>query len=225
MGPKPKKGTESSSLMPVASGIHELAGVNEEVIVPLPGPRALIPLATAYRSTWVVQSLDTLRHHGLFDRYLAALREHREEILSCIAGTWLPMPVVTAHYRACDSLGLSEMQITEMLRGPGVRVRRAWLARLIVAAEGAKEDPWSILAQLDRIWRRSANGGAAAIFRLGPREARVEYVGCELFRIPYYCQAVRVVLLALIERFGADPAVRMMIRRGADEGLYLLRWT
>jgi hypothetical protein len=222
MEPKPK-GTGLSSTIP-ASRMRERASINEEVIVPLPGVRASIPPATAYRSTWVVQSLDTLRHHGLFDRYLASLREHREEILSCIAGTWLPMPVVCAHYRACDSLGLSETQMTEMLRGPGVRVRRAWYASLIAAAEGAKEDPWSILSQIDRIWHRGANGGAAAVFRLGPREARVEYVGCELFRIPYYCQAVRVVLHALIERFGADPAVRMMIPHGADEGVYLLRW-
>jgi hypothetical protein len=196
----------------------------EEAIVPLPGPRAKIRPTTAYRSTWVVSSLDALRSFGHFERYLDAVREHRDEILSCVAGTWLPMPVVSAHYRACDTLALSEDEITEMVRGPGARVRRAWHSRLIAAADQAKEDPWTVLPQLDRAWRRGANGGAAAVFRLGPKEARVEYVRCELFRIPYYCQAVRAVLLMLVEHFGAGSAVRMLRQPATDEGHYLLHW-
>lgn len=195
----------------------------EEAIVPLPGPRSSIPPATAYRSTWVVSSLDALRSHGHFESYLGELREHRGEILSCVAGTWLPMPVVRAHYQACDALALTEEQITEMALGPGARVRRAWYSRLIVAAEKSKGDPWTVLAQLDRTWHRGANGGASAVFRVGPKEARVEYVGCELFRIPYYCQAVRAVLLALVERFGTG-SVRMLYQQTPDEGQYLLRW-
>lgn len=228
---KQKRG--ASSLVPPASGVHrqisgmhERALADEEVIVPFPGPRSTIPPATAYRSTWVVSSLDALRFHGHFERYLEALHEHREEILACIAGTWLPMPVVSAHYRACDALRLSEAQVIEMGQGPGVRVRRAWFARFIAAGEteGAREDPWTILAQLGRTWLRGANGGAAGVFRTGPKEARIEYVGCELFRIPYYCQAVRVVLLGLVERFGSDATVRMLLDHGADDGVYLLHW-
>jgi hypothetical protein len=226
---KPKRGRASpvptaSGVHRHISGVHEQAHPSEEVIVPFPGPRASIPPATAYRSTWVVSSLDSLRYHGHFERYLEALREHREEILSCIAGTWLPMRVVSAHYRACDALTLSEAQVIEMGQGPGVRVRRAWYARFIAAAEGAKEDPWTILSQLGRTWLRGANGGAAGVFRIGPKEARVEYVGCELFRIPYYCQAVRVVLFGLVERFGVDASVRMLRDHGADDGVYVLQW-
>jgi hypothetical protein len=195
----------------------------EEAIVPLPGPRSKIPPATAYRSTWVVSSLDTLRAHGHYERYLGELREHRDEILSCVAATWLPMPVVRAHYRACDALKLSDEEIASMALGPAARIRRAWNARIIAAAEHAKEDPWPVLAQLDRQWRRSANGGALGVFRLGAREARIEYVGCELFRIPYYCQAVRAVLLSLVERFGSG-SVRMLRQHAFDEGHYLMHW-
>jgi hypothetical protein len=199
-------------------------GAHEEIIVALPGPREKIPPATAYRSTWVVSSLDALRFHGHYQRYLGVLREHRDEILSCVAGSWLPMPIVRAHYRACDALDLSEDQISQITRGPGARVRRAWYSRLIAAAEQAQKDPWSILGQLDRTWRRGANGGAAAVIRLASREARVEYVGCELFRIAYYCQAVRFTLLSLVERFGAGSSVRMLPKHGLDEGHFLLHW-
>ena len=157
---------------------------NEEVIAPLPGPRAKILPTTAYRSTWVVSSLDALRAHGHFERYLAALSAHRDEIISCVAGTWLPIAVVSTHYRACDALMLPESEITAMVRGGAARLRQAWYSRLIAAADSAQEDPWTVLAQLERTWRRTANGGATGVFRLGPKEARIEYVGCELFRIP-----------------------------------------
>jgi hypothetical protein len=195
----------------------------EEAIVPLPGTRGQIPPASAYRSTWVVSSLNSLRYHGHFERYLGALREHRDEILSCVAGTWLPIPVAHAHYRACDALGLSDAQIAELVRGPGAQVRRAWYARLIAAAEQAKENPWAMLAQLDRNWRRGVTGSAVAVFRLGPKEARVEYVACELFRFPYYCQATRAVLLSLVERFGAG-SVRTLRQHASDEAHYQLQW-
>jgi len=196
-------------------------GGQEEAIVPLPGTRAQIPPATAYRSTWVVSSLNSLRYHGLFERYLGELREHRDEILSCVAGTWLP--VARSHYRACDALGLSDAQIMEIVRGPGAQVRRAWYARLIAAAEQANENPWAMLAQLERNWRRGVTGSAVAVFRLGPKEARVEYVACELFRFPYYCEATRVVLLSLVERFGAG-SVRTLRQRATDEAHYQLHW-
>ena len=222
-----KKPTEMLAQPDPSGNALEFAGAavdpQEEAIVPLPGPRAKIPPVTAYRSTWVVSSLDGLRSHGHFERYLGGLREHRGEILSCVAGTWLPMPVVRAHYQACDALGLSEEQITEMALGPGARVRRAWYSRLIAVAEKSHGDPWSVLAQLDRTWQRGANGGATAVFRVGPKDARVEYVGCELFRIPYFCQALRGVLVSLVERFGAG-SVRMLYQQTPDDGHYLLRW-
>jgi hypothetical protein len=61
------------------------------------------------------------------------------------------------------------------------------------------------------------------VFRLGSKEARVEYVACELFRFSYYCEATRVVLLSLVERFGAG-SVRTLRQRATDEAHYQLHW-
>jgi hypothetical protein len=204
---------------------HDWTGAPGEAVVPFPGPRATISPATKFRSTWVVSSLEGLRNHGHYERFLNVLTEHREEILSSIAGTWLPMPVAYAHYKACDALGLSDAEHAAMIRGPGARVRRAWYARLIAAADQAKVDPWTVLGQLNRSWQRGVNGGAAAVFRLKPTVARVEYVRCELFGIPYYMRACRFVLLALIERFDARAVVRILPNRSDDEGHFLLDWT
>src|SRR6516164_6941534 len=121
-------------------------GAEGEVVVPFPGPRSTISSATKYRSTWIVASLEALRTHGHYERFLSVLDEYRAEILSSIAGGWLPMPVVCAHYRACDALGLSDAEIGEMIEGPGARVRRAWHARLIATADQDQVEPWTVLS-------------------------------------------------------------------------------
>jgi hypothetical protein len=212
-------------MMSGPSGLRYPTGGEEEAIVPLPSPRTSISRATAYRSTWVVSSLESLRCAGHIDRYLAGVdKQHRDRILSCVAGEWLPMAVVSAHYRACDALGLSNLEMNSMSRGPGSHVRSAWFSNYIAAADKAKDSPWTIVSQLDRTWYRGANGGACGIFRLGPKHARIEYVGCELFDIAYFRQSVRAVLLILVERFGTAPAVRILPQRETDECTYQLQW-
>jgi hypothetical protein len=159
------------------------------------------------------------------DRYLAGVDElHRDRILSCVAGEWLPMAVVSAHYRACDALGLSNLEMNAMSRGPGSHVRSAWFSNYIAAAEKAKDSPWTILSQLDRTWHRGADGGAVGVFRLGPKQGRAEYVGCELFDIPYFRQSVRAVLHVLVGRFGTAPVVRLLPHSASGEAHYHLQW-
>jgi hypothetical protein len=207
------------------SGIRYPTGGEEEVIVPLPTPRSSIPRATAYRSTWVVSSLESLRTAGLLERYLAALDDrHHEEILSCVAGAWLPMALVRAHYLACDTLAISNLEMAAMKRGPGGHVRRAWFTNYIAAADKAKDSPWTILSQLDRTWHRGADGGAVGVFRLGPKQGRIEYVGCELFDIAYFRQSVRAVLHVLVGRFATAPVVRILPHTASGEGHYHLQW-
>jgi hypothetical protein len=177
----------------------------------------MIPRATAFRSTWVVSSHESLRAGGHWELYLRALGEGRDAILSCVAGTWLPMAVARAHYRACDALGLSSQELIATRRGPGDHVRRVWFASFIAAAERAGACPWATLSQLDRMWQRAADGGAVAVFRLGATQARIEYVGCELFDIPYFRLAARAVLLMLAEHFGESPVVHVEPRIGSGE--------
>ena len=121
----------------------------EETILALPDPRTAIPSVTAFRSTWVVSSLESLRLGGYWDRYLEKLVDHRDEVLSCVAGVWLPIDVARAHYRACDALGLSSEDMSALGRGPGGQVRRAWHATLIAAAGKPEISPWDVLPQIE----------------------------------------------------------------------------
>jgi hypothetical protein len=200
--------------------------------LPFPGPRASIPATTEFRSTWIVSSLESLRACGHFEQYRAHLPDHQDEILSCIAGAWLPIAAARSHYRACDALNLTPEQALAMVRSSGGQIHRFWHASLISSAERAGASPWEVLSQLHRVWRRGANGGAVAVFRRGNREARAEYVGCELFDIPYFRRAVGRMLFALGERFAeklsvedaptseSDPALAKL----NDSAAYRLRW-
>jgi len=180
------------------------------------------PSATVFRSTWVVSSLDALRANGHWDAYLASLCEHREQILSAVAGAWLPMDVARAHYQACDALRLSSEQVAAMLsRGD---IRRAWYAPYIALAKRARS-PWEILFLLDRMWHRSVDGGGVSIVRLGDERAGIDYSGCELFDIAYFREGVRTVLAALLAHVSERPEVQILPQTQSGEGRFLAQWT
>jgi hypothetical protein len=177
-----------------------------------------------YRSTWIVSSLQSLRERGHFGRYDELLTTHRTEILECVAGTWLPMGMAQAHYMACDGLGLPIEEQLAMGRAVGGRAQGTILQTTVKAARGVGVTPWTILPQFDRLWRRGANGGGISVVKTGPKEARVDLVGCPLFDIVYFRNAFRGVLLGVGDMFCRSPFVHDMARRAAGEVSFQLQW-
>ena len=102
--------------------------MKEECVV---SPPAVLARVTRVRSTLLQSSLNSLRTHAYYDRYLAVVDpSYREVILGSLAPEWLPMEVAEAHYRACDALQLTteEMhvipsQIQTQIRSPAALVR------------------------------------------------------------------------------------------------------
>lgn len=170
-----------------------------------------------------MSSLEALRASGHWDRYVASLFEHREEILSAVAGAWLPMEVACAHYRACDALGLSTDEIIAMVGGRG-DIRRAWYAPYIALAKRA-DSPWEVWHLLDRMWNRSVNGGGVSIVRLRDEQARIEFSGCELFDVAYFREAVRTVLEALLAHVCEHPVMRVLPQTEPAAGRFSATWT
>lgn len=197
---------------------------SEETVLPFSAPPRTIPVATAFRSTWISSSLESLRAAGHFERYRALLREHEDAILSCVAGTWLPLAVARAHYLACEELKLTIDQQLTLRRGAGTQIREAWLATFIATAEQKDSTPWTILPLLHRLWVRGVNGGAVGVFRTGPKEARAEYAGCDLFDIPFFRQAVRSLLIVWLEHACDTLAVTILPQQIANECRYQMRW-
>jgi hypothetical protein len=155
---------------------------------------------TAFKSTWLTASLDTLRARGHFDRYVENLDPgHRDTILSSVAGAWVPVEVCLAHYRACEALGLSLEEQIQMGRGVLHKLERTIFSLAFRVAREAGMTPWTMLRVLpiefDRQWR----GGACGIFRVGPKDARIEMIGFPVSAIPYARIALRGLTMGLCD--------------------------
>lgn len=173
-----------------------------EVVLPFPVARSRVRPAQNWRSTWIVSSIQTLKTRGHFDRYADLLAPaHRESVLHVVAGTWLPMPVARAHYEACDRLALPRADQLEMGLAVGERAQGTVLRTATRVATGSGVTPWSVVPQLPRLWERGADGGAASVLKVGPKESILDTVGCELFDVPYFRRAFGGVILGIVRLF------------------------
>src|SRR5215831_4988494 len=120
-----------------------------------------VPPATALRSTILLTSLQTLRTHGYFHRYVTLLTDHKEEILNCVAGVWVPMPVARAHYAACDALALTAREQYDLGYEVGCQFRDAYLAKrqqaiheMAARSERPDERLWMQISRVGYTWDR-----------------------------------------------------------------------
>jgi hypothetical protein len=194
-----------------------------EVFLPFPTERHLIRPATQFRSTPIVTSIETLRAEGHFARYAELLGPRRDETLLCAAGTWMAMSLAREHYQACEALGLSLQEQYAMGRAAGARAGKGWLATFLSLARGSGMN-WSLISQTGRVWKRMANGGGVAAYRLGPKEARLEFVGCELFDIPYFRNGFRGLIDSLGGAVSQRHHTHELPRRVGGEALYRVQW-
>jgi hypothetical protein len=114
---------------------------------------------THVRSTLVTASLQALRSRGLHATYCARLpRAHADEILTTVAGTWLPITTAHAHYQTCDALQAQEGRVLEMGMEVGDRVNGTFLGAMVRSARTAGATPWIALAQSRRLYERLFSG-------------------------------------------------------------------
>jgi hypothetical protein len=171
-----------------------------QIIVPFRVPRHQVRSTTAFKSTWLTASLDTLRSRGHFPRYLRNLEpEHYETILNSIAGTWVPVEVCLAHYRACDRLTLSVEEQIKIGRGVLDRLQKTIFSLAFRVAREAGVTPWTMLKVFPAEFERQWQGGACGIFQLGPKDARIELIGFPVAAIPYARIALRGMAMGLCE--------------------------
>ncbi|HWL89399.1 MAG TPA: hypothetical protein VNO21_26525 [Polyangiaceae bacterium] len=197
----------------------------DEVFVGLDVPRHLVPLTTKFRSTWIVASQGALRTRGFFDRYMKLLPEaQRDAVLTTVVGTWIPVELAVAHYTACDRLALSsseQYEIGRILTGPMNNSLLGFTGHL---AREAGATPWTLLAHVRRIWERMWVGGAIAVYKEGPKQARVELVACALAPVPYFRTAMRGVLAAVGEKFCTKLYLKEIPTRDPTAMVYRGSW-
>jgi hypothetical protein len=133
------------------------------------------------------------------EKYLSKLpEEHHFTIRSTPVHEWLPAEVVVAHYAALDALALAEEEVlaigsSVVIHGHGKAIEVA--LRVIPSAV---LNVFSVLTKADRLWDRAFDGGALAIFRLGPKEARIDIIGLPFAHLTYPRLAIRGVITGVL---------------------------
>lgn len=157
----------------------------EEVLVGLPCPADCVLLATKIRSTVLCSSLSVIDSLGLRDAYFGVLpRADHEAMRSLVVGEWAPMTLGVAHYCALDTLGLAPAQARENGRRVGDQVQKSYLITMSKAA-GLGITPWSMLMRAQSILDRLLHRVSVAVYRVGPKDARLEIHGAPVAKFGY----------------------------------------
>jgi hypothetical protein len=174
-----------------------------EIVLPFSGPPEKLGVATRIRTTLLVSSLQSLRKRGSVDAYMRLLpAEHHMTINSMIAGQWLPMAVGLAHYDACQGLGISQPEVVAIGREVGDKIQGTFLATMVRMAGQVGATPWTALSFVGRLYDRLfQGGGGVTVIKLGPKDARVEFIGMPVARVPYYRMAMNGVFEVGAELF------------------------
>lgn len=181
---------------------------------------------TQIRSTLLAGSLQTLRAKGHFDAYIEALpKELHSQVLEVVAGSWMPIAIGMAHYSACEAIGLTPTEQFNNGREVSTRVQNTLLGLLARTAKTlGGVTPWTGLEQFQRMWDRVMLGGSGAVYRLGPKEARVEAHGNPLVQWPYFRNSWRGMFACAGELFCNKLYVTEVSPPGAaNKGLFVLR--
>lgn len=197
-----------------------------ELLVPFKYPPDRLPVVTRIRSTLLTASFEMIRQLGHEARYLGHLSpSQRDAIAGLVAGSWLPLEVGEAHYRACDAMDLSQDEIRRMGEEVSIRTQRTFMGTLAKIANSAGATPLFFFENSHRLWARVFDGGDQATHRCGPKETLTRIVGCPLVRVPYFRQAICHYYRAIAGAFSRSAFAHEERRYGsADELAIRISW-
>ncbi len=200
-----------------------MSELHEEVILPFPAAESSLGLAAEVRSTLIASSMDSLRRRGSFEKYRTLLPpDHRDLLLSSVAGLWLPMSAGMAHYQACEDLGFSVEEQLAIGSEVSHKIHDTFLGVVIKMAKNAGVTPWTLLPKGNQLFSRLFNGGGGTqIVKLGPKEARATISGVPILQIPYFRNAIRGIYQSAITLFCTRAYVNEIQRRSTPTSVVL----
>lgn len=169
----------------------------------IPHEREIQP-CTAVRNVVIQSSIAQLQDAGYYQRYLTLIDpELLADLTSSFAPGWTPIDLALAHYEACDKLGLSQEEQSNLGQRIGTRLQETALVSAAKRSRGANFDLWTATGQLHRMWARLYQGGSAQVVKLGPKDKLVELRAFALSRYRYYRNAQLAGIGAAYEALGA----------------------
>jgi hypothetical protein len=177
-----------------------------EILVPLPSP--LSP-TTEVRSTLLCASMQSMRARRLFDAYLAELPpDQREAAQALTPGQWLPIERAELHYAACDRLRLEPADRVEIGGDVGHRIQQSLLSTIVRLTRGGGVTPWAVVTSAEKLRVRTWKGGGIRVTKLGPKDARLEWLEQPCARSPHFRLGFTGILKALCELYAHRAYVR-----------------
>jgi hypothetical protein len=197
-----------------------------EILVPFETTHGRHPEATHVRSTLIVSSMQALRARGLLDAYVSHLDPvHRDDLLSLIAGTWIPIGIGLAHYRAAQQLDLDSAMIEAIGAEVGERINKSVLSVVVKMSKQAGVTPWTALGRAHRLRELTWKGSDLAVMKLGPKEARLDWTGIPYAGIPYYVTSFGGFLRALVQLFCSKAYTRFVPEHSSAVAVsYRISW-
>jgi hypothetical protein len=180
-----------------------------EVVLPF---RSASPKpVTEARSTLIVSGIQTLRANGLYERYVELLSPQlRQEIMSLVAGLWIPGGLALEHYRTMDRLQLGKSTIEAIGAEVAVRGAKTVLTARASAARQGDPTPWDMLLlshrNLDTNWR----GSDMMISKEGPHEAVIVWAGQPCASVPYFVTSWGSFLRAAVSAYCRSATHRVV---------------
>jgi hypothetical protein len=181
----------------------EARAVELDEICSLREPLNTLPLVKEVKGTILVSSIRGLRDEGHYDAYLRNLSPRdREAVQLMVAGEWVSIDLALAHYRACEALSLAPGEIFRLGVMTSRRLTSNFYGTVAKIARASGVTPWSGLAQTPRIFEANCRGGGGTrVVKLGPKEARLEFVAFPLMGIPWCRHGWRGTVTASTEQF------------------------
>lgn len=180
----------------------------------------------AVRGNLIVSSLESLRQFNHYERYLDVLEPTwREQVVFCLASSWVPVEVAMAHYAAHDALMLSASELIDLSEWVSERVAGSFLGSLLRGSrtQGLGLCPWVPLREYRRMCERLLQGGLVAMKPTGEREAVLEISGVPMMRYVTF----RQTMLALTRHAVGAFVNRAIVREDAaeiDQFRIMVRW-
>ena len=88
-------------------------------------------------------------------------------------------------------------------------MNRSFLSTIIRASREAGVTPWTLLTHVHKFRELSWRGSDIAVTKLGPKEARFEWVGQPLAAVPYFVTSFGGYLRALCGLFSVKAYTRL----------------
>jgi hypothetical protein len=194
-------------------------GGMSEIVLAFPEPIA--PLRHV-RSTLMQGGIASMKAGGVYDAYVAAVPTAvREEIEGAVAGMWIPVETAVTHYLSCEGLGLSSESAAQRGRATFANTKGLLLGTAIGLAKGVGVTPWTFAPYLQRFWMRGLDGGGVQAVKVGPKEMRINVVGCPLLRSHYFRGALRGLTGGLLELVSQKVYVNEVPGGGPDTAIAL----